>query len=360
MLGLGDHAALRIEERRRAVAPLLDVRRVGSSDQDGPHLLGDAGQSAGQRPKGLQGRVTLTHLFSNTSVPTPSTTPRHPGLTTHVDSLNSTMAGPSTSEPSPISSRSSTGTSIHSPSKLASRSPVFGCAPGLWLRELGLLDRDRGDEAHVHELDGLVPCGSRSAARARRGSDAPASLASQPPRSTRRTGPRSGGRPCACVQERRGPLADSICANLRSNSSASTSSRGEVGAHVVAADVRDGEAEGGEDAAGARDEDGLHAQLLGEGAGVHPPASPKRGANSWRVQAAFDADDPSARVTLVSHATRTGDVHRTLPRGSRRARRGPSPRVHAAAPPHRQGRAVGEVAEEEVGVGHRGSSPPMS
>src|SRR5688500_440795 len=122
VFGLGDHAALRVEERRRAVAPLLDVRRVGAPDQDGPHLLGDAGQSAGQHSTADSGESTFTHLLSSTSVPTPSPTPRHPGLTTHVDSLNSTMAGPSTSEPSPNASRSSTGTSIHSPSKLASRS----------------------------------------------------------------------------------------------------------------------------------------------------------------------------------------------------------------------------------------------
>src|SRR5688572_19344809 len=113
---LGDHAALRVEERRRAVASLLDVRRVGAPDQDGPHLLGDASQSTGEDREGYGVESSFTHLFSNTSVPTPSTTPRHPGLTTHVDSLNSTMAGSSTSEPSPIFSRSSTGTSIHSPS----------------------------------------------------------------------------------------------------------------------------------------------------------------------------------------------------------------------------------------------------
>src|SRR5215210_7454319 len=98
--------------------------------------------------------------------------------------------------------------------------------------------------------------------------------------------------------------------------------RGEVGAHVVTADVRGGEAEGGEDAAGARDEDGLHAQLLGEGAGVHPAGPPKgeQGELS-RVQSALDANDPERpRHLRVRHA-------------------------HGAQ---------GDVAEEEVGVGHRG------
>src|SRR5918994_881275 len=32
----------------------------------------------------------------------------------------------------------------------------LGFVHGLWFRQFGLLDRDRGDEAHVHELDGLV------------------------------------------------------------------------------------------------------------------------------------------------------------------------------------------------------------
>ena len=39
VLGLGDHASLRVEERGRAVAPLLDVGREGRPDEHGAHLL---------------------------------------------------------------------------------------------------------------------------------------------------------------------------------------------------------------------------------------------------------------------------------------------------------------------------------
>src|SRR5215213_4822106 len=110
VLGLGYHPPTRVEERRRAVAPLFYVRGVGAPYEDRPHLLGDTGQGARQDREGYGIQPSVAHLFSNTSVPTPSTTPRHPGFTTQVDSLNSTIAGPSTSEPRPISSRSMTGT----------------------------------------------------------------------------------------------------------------------------------------------------------------------------------------------------------------------------------------------------------
>src|SRR5829696_1329213 len=52
MLCLGDHPSLCVEERRRAVAPLLYVRRVGAPNEDRTHLLGDADQSTGQDRKG--------------------------------------------------------------------------------------------------------------------------------------------------------------------------------------------------------------------------------------------------------------------------------------------------------------------
>src|SRR3712207_3223595 len=130
MLGLGDHTSLCVKERRRAVAPLFDVRGVGAPDEDRPHLLGDAGQGARQDREGYRVQPSVAHLFSSTSVPTPSTAPRQPGRTTQVDSLNSTIAGPSTPEPLPIRSRSSTGTSIHSPPKLASRRPFSALPSG--------------------------------------------------------------------------------------------------------------------------------------------------------------------------------------------------------------------------------------
>ncbi len=44
VLRLRDHAAQLVEERSRAVASLLDVRREGRADQRGAHLLGDRAQ----------------------------------------------------------------------------------------------------------------------------------------------------------------------------------------------------------------------------------------------------------------------------------------------------------------------------
>ena len=45
VLGLRDHAPALVEERGRAVAPLLDVRGEGGADEDGAHLLGDRAQA---------------------------------------------------------------------------------------------------------------------------------------------------------------------------------------------------------------------------------------------------------------------------------------------------------------------------
>ena len=39
VLGLHHQLAARLEQCRRAVAALLDVRRVGGADQDGTHLV---------------------------------------------------------------------------------------------------------------------------------------------------------------------------------------------------------------------------------------------------------------------------------------------------------------------------------
>ena len=82
-------------------------------------------------PRGLRDPTSsYPSLFSSTSVPMASTLPDQPGRTTQVDSLNSTMAGPSTSDPCPMLSRSSTGTSTHSPSKFASRTPAVTSSAG--------------------------------------------------------------------------------------------------------------------------------------------------------------------------------------------------------------------------------------
>ena len=46
VLGLGDHPAVPVEERRGAVLPLLDVGRERRADEDGAHLLRDRAERA--------------------------------------------------------------------------------------------------------------------------------------------------------------------------------------------------------------------------------------------------------------------------------------------------------------------------
>ena len=46
VLGLHDHPAALVEQRGRAVAPLLDVRGEGGADEHRAHLLGDRAQAA--------------------------------------------------------------------------------------------------------------------------------------------------------------------------------------------------------------------------------------------------------------------------------------------------------------------------
>jgi hypothetical protein len=102
VLGLGDHRALGVEQRGRAVAALLDVGGVGAADQHRAGLLGDARQRAGEH---AQRDGIKAHRRSSTSVPALSTAPDQPGRTTQVASANSTIAGPSTSKPSPMPAR---------------------------------------------------------------------------------------------------------------------------------------------------------------------------------------------------------------------------------------------------------------
>ena len=48
VLGLRDHAPALVEDRRRAVAPLLDVGREGRANEDGAHLLGHRAERAAE------------------------------------------------------------------------------------------------------------------------------------------------------------------------------------------------------------------------------------------------------------------------------------------------------------------------
>ena len=65
VLGLRNHPAALVEQRGRAVAPLLDVGGEGGTDQDGSHLLGD-------RPQGGADHLELNWCDLVTHVSAPS------------------------------------------------------------------------------------------------------------------------------------------------------------------------------------------------------------------------------------------------------------------------------------------------
>src|SRR5580765_1195861 len=94
VLRLDDHPATLVEERGRAVAPLLDVRGERGADQDGAHLLGDRAQAAADD---LELDV---HSLVSTNVG-PSLAPTHPGGSQQVEPSSSTTAGPAASSGSP-------------------------------------------------------------------------------------------------------------------------------------------------------------------------------------------------------------------------------------------------------------------
>ena len=89
VLGLDHEPAVGVEQRGRAVAPLLDVGRQRAVDQRGAHLLRDPAQRA-DRDLQLGG----VHVFSSVRIPCSSAVPDQPGGTRQVVSGNSTIAGP--------------------------------------------------------------------------------------------------------------------------------------------------------------------------------------------------------------------------------------------------------------------------
>ena len=92
VLGLGDHPATLVEDRGRAVAPLLDVGREGGADEHRAHLLGDRAQRAAENLElDFHDLVTIQlPLF-------PSLTPTHPGGNQQVEPSSSSTPGPDTS-----------------------------------------------------------------------------------------------------------------------------------------------------------------------------------------------------------------------------------------------------------------------
>src|SRR4029077_1567478 len=115
-----------IEEGRRAVVALGDVRRVGGADQHGAHLVAGGPERAGHHLEG--DGVEPGHELTAVTVPDSSTVAFHPRGRTSVASGSSKTHGPAASKPasgSPWSTRVVT----HSPSKRASRSPSVSSPP---------------------------------------------------------------------------------------------------------------------------------------------------------------------------------------------------------------------------------------
>ena len=111
VLGLGDHAAPGVEERGRAVAPLLDVRRERAPDEHRAHLLRDPGESRAHHGQGHR-----VHDRSRTRVPAASGSPAQPGRTRHVAPESSTIAGPATAAPGPCTGTSTQpAVEVHAP-----------------------------------------------------------------------------------------------------------------------------------------------------------------------------------------------------------------------------------------------------
>src|SRR6185437_14039930 len=91
VLGLAQRLALRVEQRRRAVAPLLDVGRVRGTDQRLAGLLDDRRHG---RADHLDSDGIDAHAASRMRLSQRSTRAVMPGGTNVVASICSTMAGP--------------------------------------------------------------------------------------------------------------------------------------------------------------------------------------------------------------------------------------------------------------------------
>ena len=291
VLGLRDHPAALVEERGRAVAPLLDVRRERGADEHGAHLLGDRAQAL---PMTWSSMFTVSSRLV-TSVLDPSLTPTHPGGTSTVAPASSTTAGPATRR---------------------------GCRP----RELERRARAHVGRAHRDELERRARGRrSRSAPRARGGTPPRGRLRAAP--SARRTGPRSAGRPRPRAAARRPRRAGRRSERTRV-------------APLVARD----EPERREHARRRGHEHRADPELLGERARVQRPGAAERDEREVaRIVAALDRDDAQRAQHL-----RVDDLDdgRGVERRRARARR---PRGRARRPPASR---VRQAAEQEVRVGH--------
>ena len=290
VLGLHDHAPRAVKERGRAVPPLLDVRRERGADERCAHLLCDRAQRA---PDHLQ--LDGDHgLRSRTSVPEASATAVQPTATQQV---------------APGSS-----TSSRTREWPASAAHEIDRGPGL--------DRCRPDG---DQLDPSRTVGVAIAILVRT-VEPLRDLGSEVDRELERL---------TAVAKARLPLVRQL---------ADIGEREDVRPDLVAPRVARDEAERGENAGSVGDEHLRASELVRERTGVQRPG-PAEGDERevTRVVALLDGDDPQGaehfRVDDVDDVGRVDRPEGTL--GRRSVELEPA------------GKARGEPAEEQVGIGHR-------
>ena len=255
--------------------------------------------------------------------------------------------GPSTSKPRAHARRGrAPATSRQSPSKFARARRRRSASPAAVLGAARACShRHRGDHAGVDELDRLArPSGSRSGARARRGS----ARASCVEVVGRRRSARTTGRGSAGRRSRRsaGSSRSSRACRLqrgerRPRARRARRARAEQRAHVVAADVGDRQPERAEHAAGARHE---HASAIPSSSASAQACSPPGAAEGHerevaRVEPALHRDHPqraapSRRWRRARRRARSRSASRPsslAEPAERRARRALAPQRQLAA-----------------------------
>ena len=301
MLGLRDHPAARVEERGRAVAPLLDVRRERGADEDGAHLVRDRAERGADHLE-LDPHFTVSarsrdSFVSRSVLLVPSLTPTHPGGSQQVAPSSSTTPGPVASSGSAARKLERAGPGARRRcARRRARSPARGRR-------------------------------SRSAPRARGGTPPRARAAAAP--SARTTGRGSAGRPR--------PPRGSSPASASGQTYERTESR---------RSSRDDEAERREDARGLRAR--APSRIPSSSASAH--ACSGAGAAEGderelaRIVAALDRDEPQRAQHLGVHdLDRLGRVDSRRTRARQRSRSSSSPPASRAREP----------AEQQVRVGHR-------
>src|SRR5262249_30344671 len=94
--GLDHHATGGVEDRRAAVAPLLDVRAVGAAHERRLHLLRDGAQRVAHHLQGDRVHPAAAHRRSITTPPSAPASARRPAATRPVAPPAGPRAGPPT------------------------------------------------------------------------------------------------------------------------------------------------------------------------------------------------------------------------------------------------------------------------